>query len=145
MRASSPSRVVYDGDSFEAEGHNITIQVRLAGIDAPETGKDGRMGQPYSLRAKAFLAEMIENRVVSLKGYGSGSYNRQLAEVFVDGKNVALELVSAGLAQTYAGQPPAGLDVSEYIAAEDQAKRAGIGIWSLGRRLREPLGVGGGE
>ncbi len=129
---------VYDGDSFEAEGHNITIQVRLAGIDAPETDKDGSTGQPYSLRAKAFLAEMIEGRVVSLKGYGSGSYNRQLAEVFVDGKNVALELVRAGLAETYAGQPPKGLDVSIYIAAEDLAKRAGIGIWSQGEGYESP-------
>jgi endonuclease YncB( thermonuclease family) len=30
---------VYDGDTIKAEGHDITIKVRLVGIDAPETSK----------------------------------------------------------------------------------------------------------
>ena len=39
---------VYDGDTLIAEGHDIEIKVRLAGIDAPETP----MREPYAARPK---------------------------------------------------------------------------------------------
>ncbi len=129
---------VYDGDSFEAEGYNITVQVRIVGIDSPETGKKGRQGQPFSRRAKNFLEKSIGNRVVHLKGYGSDSYNRQLAEVFADGNNVGLSLVEAGLAETYGGVPPRGFDSEPYKNAEARAKKARLGIWSLGDRYESP-------
>ena len=132
---------VYDGDSFEAEGHNITIQVRLAGIDAPETGKDGRMGQPYSLRAKAFLAEMIENRVVSLKGYGSGSYNRQLAEVFVDGKKRGFGACQCRTGANLRGPAPGWAGRFYLHRGRRPGQAGGNRHLVLGRRLREPLGV----
>ena len=70
---------VYDGDTVKAEGHDITIKIRLVGIDAPETAKGKRKpGQPYSQRAKKYLAGMVLNRVVDVKGYGLGPYNRIL-------------------------------------------------------------------
>ncbi len=129
---------VYDGDSFEAYGHNVTIQVRIVGIDAPEGGRKGRRGQPFSRKATDFLSDSIGNRAVSLKGYGSDSYNRQLAEVFVDGRNVGLLLVEAGLAEAYGGKPPKGFDMEPYKNAETSAKNARLGIWSLGDNYESP-------
>jgi endonuclease YncB( thermonuclease family) len=60
---------VYDGDTLKAAGHDIEIKVRLVGIDAPETSKKKRdPGQPYSVQAAKYLAGMVLNRVVDIKG-----------------------------------------------------------------------------
>ncbi len=65
---------VYDGDTVKAEGHDITIKIRLVGIDAPETAKGKRKPrQPSSQRAKKYLANMVLNKVVDVKAYGFGA------------------------------------------------------------------------
>ena len=89
---------VTDGGTIKAIGHDIEITVRLMAIDAPELGKKGQAGQPYSQQAKKFLAGLVLNKVVDVQGWGTDRYNRVLAGVVVDGKNVNLELVRAGMA-----------------------------------------------
>jgi endonuclease YncB( thermonuclease family) len=61
-----------------------------------------------------------------------------LGEVFVDGNNVNLEMVKAGLAEVYRGTPAPGQDVGPYWNAEDAAKKAGKGMWSLGEKYVSP-------
>ncbi len=102
---------VYDGDTLKATGHDIEIKVRLVGIDCPETKKrKNKPGQPFGEKAKSFLAAMVLNKQVFIKGYGTGPYNRILAVVYVDRKNINLELIKAGLAEVYQGNPPRGFD-----------------------------------
>ena len=121
---------VHDGDSLRASGHDIEIKVRLVGIDAPETKKrKHKPGQPFGQKAKKFLAGMVLNKTVDIKGYGTGPYNRILAVVYVDRKNVNLELIKAGLAEVYKGRPPRGFDLSPYLTAEAQAKSQKRGMW----------------
>jgi len=104
---------VHDGDSLKATGHDIEIKVRLVGIDTPETKKGKhKLGQPFGQKAKKFLARMVLNKQVFIKGYGTGPYNRILGVVYVDRKNVNLELIKAGLAEVYQGKPPRGFDLS---------------------------------
>eukprot|EP00301_Raphidiophrys_heterophryoidea_P024421 c7925_g1_i2.p1 GENE.c7925_g1_i2~~c7925_g1_i2.p1 ORF type:complete len:156 (-),score=29.38 c7925_g1_i2:663-1103(-) len=43
---------------------DTTLQVRLAGIDAPEIAKFGNIGQPFGLESKAKLAEVLLNKTV---------------------------------------------------------------------------------
>ena len=87
---------VYDGDTVKADGQDITIKVRLVGIDAPETSKKKRQpGQPYSQQAKKHLAGLLLNRVVDVKGYGSDRYNRVLGVIYLDGKNINRDLCIA--------------------------------------------------
>jgi len=96
---------VSDGDTIKAQGHDIEIKVRLFGIDTPETGKGKRKpGQPYSQRAKKYLAKMVLNKVVDVKGYGMGPYNRVLGVIYLNQKNINLEMVKAGLAEVYRGR-----------------------------------------
>ncbi len=96
---------VYDGDTFKATGHDIEINVRLVGIDTPETKKGkNKPGQPFGEKAKKFLARMVLNKQVFIKGYGLGPYNRILAVVYVDRKNVNLKLIKDGLAEVYQGR-----------------------------------------
>ena len=49
----------------------------------------------------------------------------------VDGINVNVEMVRAGLAEVYRGRPAKGLDMNPYWEAEAAAKKAGTGMWSL--------------
>ena len=93
---------VVDGDTVKAEGYDIEIKVRLLGIDAPETSKSKRdPGQSYSQQAKKHLAGLILNKVVEIKGYGLGPYNRILGVIYLNDKNINLEMVRAGLAEVY--------------------------------------------
>ena len=130
---------VYDGDTVKAVGHDIEIKVRLVGIDCPETKKrKHKSGQPFGQKAKKFLAGMVLNKTVDIKGYGLGRYNRIIGVVFVDGKNVNLEMVKAGLAEVYRGKPPRVFDLKPYLQAEAEAKKAKRGIWSLGAKYISP-------
>ena len=91
---------VYDGDTVKAVGHDIEIKVRLVRIDAPETSKGKRQtGQPFSRQAEKYLAGLVLNKTVDIRGYGSDRYGRILGEIYVDDKNVNLEMVKKGYAE----------------------------------------------
>jgi len=130
---------VYDGDTVKAQGYDITIKVRLVGIDAPETSKKKRQpGQPFSQKSKKYLAGLILNRTVDVKGYGMGPYSRILGVIYFDDKNINLEMVKAGLAEVYRGKPPKGFNLEPYLKAETKARKYGIGMWSLGEKYISP-------
>ncbi|MBF0202060.1 MAG: thermonuclease family protein [Desulfamplus sp.] len=130
---------IYDGDSMKMEGAGLILMVRMVGIDAPESGRKGVPGQPFSRRAKETLIRMIQDRDLRLKSYGTGGYNRVLAEIFTeDGTNVNLEMVRRGMAEVYRGSPPKNFDITPYNRAEDYAKKMGMGLWSLGSARQSP-------
>jgi len=130
---------VYDGDSLTAIGHDIKIKVRLVGIDSPELkrGKH-KPGQPFGQKAKKFLARLVLNKQVFIKGYGLDYHNRILAVVYVDKKNINLEMIKAGLSEAYRGKPAHGFDPSPYRTAEAQAKSQKRGMWSQGDKYISP-------
>ena len=122
---------VYDGDTVIAEGDDITIQVRLVGIDAPETSKKkGSPGQPYSQQAKKYLAGLVLNKVVHIKGYGLDRNYQILGVIYLDGRNINLEMIKAGLAEVYTGKLPKGFDAQPYLQAEAGAQEAKVEMWS---------------
>jgi len=63
---------------------------------------------------------------------------RILAVVYVDRKNVNLELIKVELAEVYRGRSPRGFDLSPYLTAEAQAKSKKRGMWSLGDKYVSP-------
>ena len=122
---------VYDGDTIKAEGHDIEIKVRLVGIDAPETSSKNRdPGQPYSEQAKKHLAGLVLNKTVDIKGYGLNRNNQILGVVYLDGRNINLEMIKAGLAEVYTGKLPKGFDAQLYRQAEAKAREAKVEMWS---------------
>ena len=130
---------VYDGDTVKAEGHDIEIKVRLVGIDAPETSRKKREpGQPYSQQSKKHLAGLVLNKTVDIKGYGLDKYSRILGVIYLEGKNINLEMIKAGLAEVYHGLAPKGLNLSPYWQAEKEAREAKMGMWSLGNKYISP-------
>jgi hypothetical protein len=68
----------------------------------------------------------------------TGRYGRTLGVVFVNGIDVNLEMIKAGLAEVYRGPPAKGLDLEPYWKAEKEAREAGREMWSLGDKYVSP-------
>ena len=129
---------VYDGDTIKVEGLDLKFKIRLVGIDCPETGYGDKKDQPFSQKAKRYLKDLLNNKTVGMKSYGTGGYNRQLAEVFVNGKNINLEMVRVGLAEVYKGRRPKTFDSKKYLKEESRAKKSKKGMWSQGNSYISP-------
>ena len=130
---------VTDGDTVKVAGNDEKMTIRLVGIDAPETSKKkNEPGQPFSQKSTKHLAGLVLNKSVEIKSYGTDRYGRTLGVIFVGEKNVNLEMVKAGLAEVYRGQPAKGLDLKSYWNAETEARKTGIGMWSLGDKYISP-------
>jgi len=129
---------VFDGDTIQVEGSGLSFKIRLVGIDSPEMGRKKQKNQPYSRQAKEKLIRLADKKNIFIKQYGTGSYNRVLAEVFVNTTNINLEMVRSGLAEVYQGKPAKGLDTKAYFQAQKAAKRYTKGMWSQGSAYKSP-------
>ncbi|WP_291465889.1 thermonuclease family protein [Desulfobacula sp.] len=129
---------VFDGDTIKVTGFDLTFKIRLVGIDSPEIGFKGQKSQPFSQKAKQHLAGLVDNKKVAINSYGTGAYNRQLAEVFVNNKNINIEMIRAGLAEVYTGRRPKKLDSQIYLKEELRARRAQKGMWIQGSSYKSP-------
>jgi len=88
--------------------------------------------------AKKYLAGSILNKTVDIKGYGMGPINRILGVIYLDGKNINLEMVKAGLTEVYRGRAPHKFPLLPYWQAEKEVKDDLKGMWSLGDRYVSP-------
>jgi len=123
---------VTDGDTITVVGSGQKETIRLVGIDAPELPKKKHLiGQPFCMKAKEHLANLVLNKVVNIKFYGTDPHGQLLAEIFVDGVNINLEMIWAGLAEVFRGAPAANLEITIYRDAEMKAKASARGIWVL--------------
>ena len=112
---------VKDGDTFDYLDCNGAIHtVRIAGIDTPEKG------QPFANKAKEKLSSLLHSGKITLLRTGSGNHKRLAMEVYVDGIDVNLEMVKCGLAW----REPRFDRSGKYIQAEEDAKKAKLGLWS---------------
>ncbi len=86
---------VRDGDSILVEKGGNRYEVRLYGIDAPEYRQAG--GQT----ARLWLKKNIAGKIVDIYVTNRDRYDRLVAVVTSDGKNINEELVDRGLVQVY--------------------------------------------
>jgi len=85
---------IVDGDTIGLESGE---HVRLLGINTPEKG------EKYYAEAKSFLEKEILNKTIELK-FGKDKkdlYNRTLAYIFLDGKNINQKIILNGFANVY--------------------------------------------
>lgn len=94
-RAAPPVRIlrgrcwVIDGDTIIIDD----VRLRLAGIDAPE------LDHPWGQKSKWALVQLCKGQIVTAHIKPELSYDRAVAECYLsDGRNLAAELVRAGLA-----------------------------------------------
>ena len=111
------------------------MKVSLAGINAPEdyTTK-GNQGQPYSECAKKYLAELVLNKVVDIKGYGLDRNDYVLGVIFLKGININIEMIRAGLAEVSDEELPRDFDLGPYRQTQKEAMRSERGMWSQVKR-----------
>ncbi|MCP3872375.1 MAG: DUF4124 domain-containing protein [Desulfobacteraceae bacterium] len=129
---------VFDGDTIQVKGIDLVFKIRLVGIDSPEIGYKGQKSQPFSQKARQYLKGLVDDKKVTLKSYGTGGYNRQLAEVFVGNKNINLEMIKSGLAEVYKGKLSKKLAAQIYFQEELKAKHAGLGMWIQEKSYKSP-------
>lgn len=119
---------VSDGDTITllVDGHE-NVKVRLAGIDAPEKA------QPYGAASKKNLSEHVFGKSVTVEWNKKDKYGRVLGRVLVDGTDVCLEQVKAGLAWHYKqfAKEQAEILRASYAEAEQQAHARKTGLWSM--------------
>ena len=121
-REKNTCRVVKisDGDTLTclAKG-NKSIKVRLAEIDAPEKK------QAFGQKSKKALSDMVYLRDVRLSLKGQDRYQRTLAIVYYQDKNINLEMVKQGMAWAYKQYSHDPI----YLQAQENAQAKRIGLW----------------
>ncbi len=111
----------HDGDTcrFSKNGQGQGYKVRFAGFDAPE------IDQMLGSTSRNKMWSLLEGKDATLKCNGR-SYDRQVCEVFVDGKDVGFEMVSSGLAFDYPK-----FSHGKFRNAQNQARSAHLGVWGV--------------
>jgi len=122
-RAEVRGRVVKvaDGDTLTIlDAANAQHKIRLYGIDAPESR------QAFGQKSKQHLSSLVFGKDVRVTYRSRDKYGRILGTIYVDGLDVNLEMIRAGLAWHYKryDKNPA------YAAAESEARSAKRGLWS---------------
>jgi endonuclease YncB( thermonuclease family) len=118
---------VSDGDTVKVlTSEKKELRVRLDGIDAPESA------QPFGSASKKWLSDQVFGKTVKLYPKELDRYGRTVGRIEIDGKNVNLASVRAGMAWWYRQYAPAS---KELKAAEAEARAAKRGIWSEPRAV----------
>lgn len=112
-----------------------TFSFRLAGIDAPETAHGDRPAQPYAEASKKMLQDIISKGedVRLIMRPDDTTYGRQVAMLYVDGKNINLEMIKRGMASylPYKGKGKAPMfDQKAFEKAQETATKSKRGMWS---------------
>jgi len=111
---------VTDGDTITVLRDRQQTRIRLDGIDCPEGG------QAFSARAKQLTSALVFGREVTIEPRDLDRYGRTVARVYVDGRDVSLELLKAGFAwhfKRYSADPI-------LAQAEIDARNAKSGLWA---------------
>ncbi|GFM56863.1 nuclease [Pseudomonas cichorii] len=121
---------VVDGDTLRlADGRNV----RMIGLNTPETGKNGQSAEPFAVAAQRRLQALVDESggQVSLRvgEQAKDHYGRTLANVYGrNGVNLEAQMLSEGLGYLVAVAPNVAL-VDCQKSAELKARQAGSGVW----------------
>lgn len=101
---------IYDRDTFRCNiaGYpNIIgerIAIRINGIDTPEMRDNRPPVTALARKAKEYTVQRLrEGRHIVLRNMKRGKYFRIVADVYVDGRSLAGEVISQGMTKSYNG------------------------------------------
>jgi micrococcal nuclease len=142
---------VVDGDTVEISPAIDGIEdVRLIGVDTPEMRDPDCGVQPYGDVASAFTQAQLSGQQVELEFdvEKTDRYDRLLAYVYEDGEMFNETLLEEGYAQV-ATFPPNVKYVDRFLAAQEEARVAALGMWGLSSedlsaQTDQGNGIGGG-
>jgi endonuclease YncB( thermonuclease family) len=120
---------IADGDTLTLlTTEQRQVQIRLAGIDAPESH------QPYGSRARQELAALAFRKDARIDVQDIDRYGRTVGTVFVGEVDINAEMVRRGAAWVYVRynrDPTLPL-------LQVEARQARLGLWALPKRERTP-------
>ena len=117
---------VADGDTITIlDSTNQQLKIRLAGIDAPEKAQD------FGQRSKEHLSGLVQGQQVIVETTKKDKYGRHVGQVLLNGLDVNLEQLKAGLAWYYRQyERELTPDLRKnYAMAEAEAKEARMRLW----------------
>lgn len=121
---------VIDGDTFVINFNGQEENVRLIGVDTPETVHPTKDEEPYGKEASDFTKLQIEGKEVTLEFdvQERDTYGRLLAYVYVNGEMLNKTLLKKGYAivSTF---PPNVKYVDDFTQLQQQAIENKIGLW----------------
>lgn len=112
---------VADGDTITVKtDNNVSHIVRIEGVDCPERG------QAFGKVAADFTRRFALTRQASVRIVAVDSRDRLVSRVLIDGKDLSLELMKAGLAWHYTDF----FTDSQLATAEREVRAARRGLWA---------------
>ena len=120
---------VSTGDTITvSSGNNELHRVRIYGIVSP------KLDESFGNEARVFLSRQILGKSISLVSKKTTNEGLLMAEVYMNGINIGIEQVRAGLAQLAIDQSsqPDQNYFRPYLDAEFIAKSGRFGIWAGG-------------
>ncbi|KAI0632698.1 hypothetical protein C8Q77DRAFT_1059037 [Trametes polyzona] len=141
-----------------ADLKNQTIHIRIAGVDAPESGHFGRPSQPHSEDSLAWLKSQVEGKFVYCQLVRKDQYGRIVSVVHLKprllpgwlatGRDLSLEMLKAGWASVYeqAGAEYGRSGLEEFLRVQTEAQyiflpcvvRTKKGMWKHGTKGESP-------
>lgn len=122
-----------------------TINVRLAGIDAPEMGHFGGTSQPFAQEAKDWLTKLTVGKQALITVHRLDQYGRAVASLRIQkwwwwwSEDVSLAMVKAGWAMVYggAGAEYGSAEMEKKLRqAEEMARSRARGMWKYSSLTR---------
>ena len=123
---------ILDGDTVDVlTPAKELVRVRLSGIDAPEKK------QAFGNVSKQTLSDLVFSREVVVEWRKKDRYGRIVGKVLVDGIDMDLKMVTAGMAWHYKqyAKEQSATDRESYASAEDAARAKRVGLW----RDKDPI------
>jgi endonuclease YncB( thermonuclease family) len=117
---------VTDGDTVTVLDHtNTQHRIRLQGIDAPERK------QAFGNTSRKHLANLVAGKTVTVKWDKRDRYGRIVGIVYIDGQDINLEQLKAGMAwfYRYYQKELSPENRKLYAQAEAEARGNKMGLW----------------
>jgi endonuclease YncB( thermonuclease family) len=120
---------IADGDTFTLlTGGNQQVKMRLAEIDAPESG------QSYGSKSKQALSDLVFGKDVRVVVQATDRYGRTVGRPYVGNLDVCAEMVRVGAAWAYREY----LHDSKLLVLEAEARAEKRGLWGLSEAQNTP-------
>ena len=111
---------VSDGDTvWVTDSQRYRHKIRLLDIDAPESS------QTFGAESTARLKALVFGKIVSVEYSERDQYGRVLGTIWLDGKDINLQMVREGMAWRYHYSKN-----EKYAAAQSVARTARAGLWA---------------
>lgn len=120
---------VSDGDTITLLTiEKQTIKIRLAEIDAPESG------QPYGSKSKQVLSDLVFGQEIRVSVQTTDRYGRTVGRPYIGDLDVCEEMIRTGAAWVYRQY----LQDRSLLELESAAKTSRKGIWGLSEAQQVP-------